>query len=412
MVCRGCLIVALLLTTVPASAEEKTWTLRGRVVDEQNKPVADVAISNSWTANGVTLEQLEKFQKEGGDATPFSINEGRMEPWGLHPTKSDAGGNFSFEMGWTDYKLLAIDKERKRGALIVVDPHNAPSHVDVKLAPLVRLHGRVRIAATGKDTTDMTVVVGLPLNEKFPLGGDRLAMCSSVKSRFEFLLPPGDYHFEVFGHKPPRHELPEFQTVKLPAGVREFDAGVLELTPAPPPLRERLDAAQPNGKWVDVDLKKLYGQPLPKWHAVDARGVAKDAQISDFKGKWVLVYLWGPWCAPCLGKTLPALTEFYESHKAHRDRFEIVSICLDPDGKLKSMADLDRHLKPIVKAEWNGKELPFPVLLDNTIKTQENFGLEAVGTLLVVDPTGRVVPGDENTLAEKLKETSPADPKR
>ena len=157
-------------------------------------------------------------------------------------------------------------------------------------------------------------------------------------------------------------------------------------------------------------LTKLYGLPAPQWNAVDARGIPKGAQVADFKGKWVLVYFWGPWCRPCLGRELPALMEFYEAHKKDRDRFEIVAVCnTEPD--INTMADLDRQLQPVVKAVWH-KPLPFPVVLDNTPKTVENFGVATDKLRLLFDPAGRLVPGDEKTLAEKLKSTELDSPKR
>ena len=56
----------------------------GRVLDQQDKPVADAGISFYWNVNEVTLEELQKFETNSGDDTMFSINEGRMEPLG-HP---------------------------------------------------------------------------------------------------------------------------------------------------------------------------------------------------------------------------------------------------------------------------------------------------------------------------------------
>ncbi len=92
---------------------------------------------------------------------------------------------------------------------------------------------------------------------------------------------------------------------------------------------------------------------------------------------------------------------FYETHAGQRDRFEIVSIC-STEPEIKSMADLDRELKPVVKAVWHGKQIPFPIVLDNTLQSNANFGLTA--TKLLFNPEGRLVPGDEKTLAEKLKQ--------
>lgn len=73
-------------------------------------------------------------------------------------------------------------------------------------------------------------------------------------------------------------------------------------------------------------------------------------------------------------------------------------------GELKSIVDIDRRLEPIVKHVWGGTPLPFPILLDNTFQTWERFGLPGLGTVLLIDPEGNLVKGDEAVLAEKLKE--------
>ena len=124
----------------------------------------------------------------------------------------------------------------------------------------------------------------------------------------------------------------------------------------------------------------------------------------------MLVYFFGPYCAPCLGQTLPALTRFYEAHQLQRDQFEIVAV-LNAEPETKTMNELDRLLVTVVKEVWHGKPLPFPLVLDNTIQTAENFGIELIiGKKLLFDPAGRLVPGDEKTLAAKLKSTRAGQP--
>ena len=103
---------------------------------------------------------------------------------------------------------------------------------------------------------------------------------------------------------------------------------------------------------------------------------------------------------------------FYDRHAAHRDKFEIVAVCMEPNGELKTMADLDQELKEIVKHVWHEKKLSFPVILDNTGKTLENFGLEGFAQSVLIDPQGILVQGDEKSLAEKLKETAQTDLKQ
>jgi hypothetical protein len=46
--------------------------------------------------------------------------------------------------------------------------------------------------------------------------------------------------------------------------------------------------------------------------------------------------------------------------------------------------------------------LPFPALLDPTFQTWERYGLPGLGTVLLIDPEGNLVKGDETVLAEKL----------
>ena len=136
-----------------------------------------------------------------------------------------------------------------------------------------------------------------------------------------------------------------------------------------------MERAKAAGTWGDYT--KHYGEKPPQWHILDARGVPKDAQISDFKGKWLLVYFWGLSCYPCLSRGIPDLIKFYEEHQAQRDRFEILALCMDVEGEVKSVADLDKRLQPVVKHVW-GKPLPFPVLLDPSFTTMGTLWVAGV----------------------------------
>jgi thiol-disulfide isomerase/thioredoxin len=44
----------------------------------------------------------------------------------------------------------------------------------------------------------------------------------------------------------------------------------------------------------------------------DVDGVAH--QLSEYRGKWVLVNFWATWCAPCV-EEIPDLSELYDAHK-------------------------------------------------------------------------------------------------
>ena len=395
--------VLVVLFVAPGAIADDLWTLHGRVLSAQNQPVADVDIATFWSANGISRQVLNSKQ-QAGDESRFTSNEGRMEPLGSL-VSSGEDGRFSVQLDQRNYFLLAMDKARTQGAFLIFNPNREPTLVEAKLAPLTRLHGKLRMAATGQAPKSSIVTVRVPKNEVFPFP-DRVAMCASKEFRFEFRLPPGDYVLEA-GTEVSTPESPisyeAITSITVPAGGRDLDVGILELRPAPPTLAEKITNAKAQGTWGDVDATKLIGQPAPNWHAVDARGISKTATVSDFKGKWVLVYFWSTSCAPCVGKSLPELAEFYNSHKANRNRFEIVAICIEPEGELRTLADLDRELKPVVASVWNGNALPFPVVLDNSFETMKRFGVVGFPKKFLIGPDGRIVQGDEKELAEKLE---------
>jgi hypothetical protein len=97
---------------------------------------------------------------------------------------------------------------------------------------------------------------------------------------------------------------------------------------------------------------------------------------------------------------LPELIAFYEDHAAHRDKFEILAI---HDDAVKSFRDLDTKLARIKKEKWQGKDLPFPILLDGKKKTHTIYGIRSWPTGLLIDPEGKLIgEADISMLEEKL----------
>ncbi len=95
---------------------------------------------------------------------------------------------------------------------------------------------------------------------------------------------------------------------------------------------------------------------------------------------------------------MPELISLYEAYDDYRDKFEILAI----HNKLaSSFAEIDKVLTKIRDHYWQGKDLPFPLLLD-TGKTAELYKIHARGGLLI-DPQGKLVgPGLPSMLEEKL----------
>ncbi|MHC4551036.1 MAG: TlpA family protein disulfide reductase [Planctomycetota bacterium] len=102
-----------------------------------------------------------------------------------------------------------------------------------------------------------------------------------------------------------------------------------------------------------------------------------------------------------MGRRLPALMKLYEKYRAHRDKFEIFAF---HSPSAATFAELDEKMKGIIKNQWNGKDIPFPSLLDATGQTLKNFSVRALGTHALINPEGKLVKGDgERTLEEALK---------
>lgn len=390
----------------------EAWHVRGQVVDETGRPVADASVDSFWTGNG------KREHADGTRIDPKTSREemrlfwervGEMQP-SLHATphadfvKTDAEGNFSMTVDDDCHTLMAMDRQRKLGGIGTLVKGREGEPIEIRLVPLGRVRGTFVCTGTGKPSIWNHVYVLMPNDRTRPLDSGRLVSCGSFESRFEVALPPGDYLLDAYGESTAEDDIDSWMVPELKFTVtpdkREVDLGLLELKPRNSFVR-RMELAVADGTWRDPT--KHYGEPAPDWQITDARGIGKDAKLSDLKGKWVLIDFWGLGCRPCLREHLPKLAKFYDEHRAQRDQFEIVSICNDFDGDLKSMADLDRELEPIVKHVWGGKTLPFPVVLDSTFETWKRFGLRTFGTVVLVNPEGKLVEGDEETLAKKLK---------
>jgi thiol-disulfide isomerase/thioredoxin len=383
------------------------WNVHGRVVDEAGKPVASASVASFWLGNGKRLH---------ADGTPLVFGKqedmptywqhiGEMEPVDSeHSAITDETGRFTFKLDEHKHLLLVMDRSRKHGALVSVPKGKEEQPLEVHLVPLIRVRGAFTCADTGQTPHWAIADVWLPDDPDRPLDNTRLVVCGSNEARFELSLPPGKYNFDMYGERSEKENenvrVQPTPTLELTADQQDVDLGTVRLAPYMLP-RARVELAKANG--VCFDYEKHYGEPPPEWHVSEARDIRKDAKISDFKGKWVLLTFWGLSCSVCLREELPKLMKFYEDHKAQRDQFEIISICIDYDGELKTLADVDRALEPIVKNVWHGKTLPFPVMLDPTFKTWETFGIDGLGTTILIDPEGKLVKGDETTLAEKLK---------
>jgi len=204
-------------------------------------------------------------------ATQWRTLNGRMSPF--NGFNSDETGRFRGNVEIYDstkaLALLALDGERKQAAIATWTPGDK-TELEIQLEPAVRVTGSYRTtggAVPGWSMTYMTVAGesnGKPTTH-------RIAQSQSAGGRFELSLPPGRYQLEGYGAETQRVTI----DLELRAEEPERDLGVIELPQ------------------TVIALNK--GKPAPPLHVTDARGLDKDFELADLRGKWVLIEFWGYW---------------------------------------------------------------------------------------------------------------------
>ena len=203
--------------------------------------------------------------------------------------------------------------------------------------------------------------------------GHRIAFNADKSGRLEFLLPAGDYRFNLYGS--------EF--------VGKTD---VELTVP----KDRSEFESPEIKLPPTALLSLLGKPAPA--LIEVMGWKGDAvKLDDLKGKVVLLEFWGYWCGPCI-RTMPVL---FELHEKFADKgLAIIGVHLDADGEVDTAAKLDLKIEGFRKEVWNGKDLPFPNALTSGHRGDEGggrggtaakYGIRSYQSTILIDREGNVV---------------------
>jgi peroxiredoxin len=103
----------------------------------------------------------------------------------------------------------------------------------------------------------------------------------------------------------------------------------------------------------------------------------KEHQLSQFKGKVVVLAFWATWCEPCL-EELPSLKKAYE--ELHPKGLEVVAVNLEytgPESKL-------------IKEFWKSKSIPFKTYFDKEMLAALNFEVDALPATFVINRKGRI----------------------
>ena len=111
------------------------------------------------------------------------------------------------------------------------------------------------------------------------------------------------------------------------------------------------------------------------WVDLEGREWTRD----QLQGRVVLLDFWATWCAPCLAE-LPRLKRLNERHAGRG--FVLLGVALDTLDRRRLRSFLHRH------------GVGWPQVHDARGDAARAFGVEAVPSTMLVDPSGRVVARD------------------
>lgn len=234
-------ITAALFASLLAQSQVKE--IRGCTVDGDGKPVAGVAIAAFWT--------LEKAA---------------WTPGGPLLATSDDQGVFAKKVLWSGQPTayFAIAKDGTRGGIVVLDNASVETAQQIELMPLAAVEVTF-------DFTECGAVVPLLFSLMARPARTFVGQVQMTGEKLRLRLPPGDYAVRTFARDARTFDA----SFTVPADQSSMNVGPLAISPSV--------------------IARHYGKEPPAIGVTDARGVGKDFQFADLKGKWVLIDFWGHW---------------------------------------------------------------------------------------------------------------------
>jgi thiol-disulfide isomerase/thioredoxin len=134
-----------------------------------------------------------------------------------------------------------------------------------------------------------------------------------------------------------------------------------------------------------LDLLKFSVQPRPTPAVAFTGPGGRVVNLGEFKGKYVLLNLWAPWCGPCV-KELPALAALQKSLPA--DRFVVVPVDVGREGQADAQGFLAGHGAGTLTT-----------YVDSNAALLRAFGGYGLPMTALIDPNGNEIARAEGTPA-------------
>ena len=165
-------------------------------------------------------------------------------------------------------------------------------------------------------------------------------------------------------------------TLDIPAGYSSVDRKVAEFQKAAIEKKQKPESS-------------LVGKALPDFpiELIASDGKTKSANISDYKGKPLLIDLWATWCGPCR-KSFPELTQTLATLD---DKSDLQTVLLSIDQKAEEGSISDHVRKGLKQMGVEIEKLPRTSLaLDKTGAGSKLLGADAIPMTIIVDKAGIV----------------------
>ncbi|HYO26315.1 MAG TPA: TlpA disulfide reductase family protein [Lacipirellulaceae bacterium] len=196
----------------------------------------------------------------------------------------------------------------------------------------------------------------------------------SMHDSMTITLPPGDYESLFYET--------EIWAIQRPSFSVSAGSGALRLEVDLPATR----------------LARLYGKAAPELDSIQAWKGAGPLKLADLRGKAVILDFWGSWCGPCVAQ-MPELVDLYLEY--HDRGLEVIAV---HTALAETDADFGEQVAGLVRNSWNGRELPFPLAIDQPTaeirpgstrpfrgQTIAEYGITLFPTAILIDREGRVV---------------------
>lgn len=133
----------------------------------------------------------------------------------------------------------------------------------------------------------------------------------------------------------------------------------------------------------DKEIVERFGGPnAPNFILKNIEG--KETQLSDYKGKIVVLDFWATWCGPCKA-SFPKMQELVTKYKGKNVEFLFVNTW----EKGEENETLEKVSNYITDKKYN-----FNVVFDSKMKVAEDYKIKGIPTRIVIDKDGSILSSD------------------